>query len=422
MNAKVCTLRRSKYALNSSNIYTHGTYVTAHLFEKWVASIIDNGHDLFLEGAFMISAGYAVERVSIESRTLMADYPLSATELPSEDPAPIFEFIRGNYANELLAAAVAHFHLFEHLKGGPVSFNSLRRKMGLAERPASVLLTAMKAMKLIETDADDRLCLSQRAQEHLTGGPFDVADYLGLNGQSTGVIEMVRRLRTNSAANSDTETGAAFIYREGIESAMEKADPARALTLALAGRSRNIAPVLAYKVPMEHSKVLLDVGGGTGIYSIAMLQKNPELRAIVWDRPEVLKVAAEMGEKYGVLDRLELRPGDMFADPVPEEADTILVSNILHDWDVPQCVFLVDRLAQALKPGGRLLIHDALLNDALDGPLPVALYSAALFSLTEGRAYSHAEYVEWMSAAKLQVSAPIPTLIHCSVIIGVKGE
>ena len=351
----------------------------------------------------------------------MAEYPLAATDVPTTDPAPIFEFIRSNYATELLSAAVAHFKLFEHLKSGPLSFNNLRRKMGLAERPALVLLTAMKAMGLIAKDSDARLCLSASSQEHLTGGPFDIADYLALNGQSAGVIEMVRRLKTNQAANADSDQGAAYIYREGIESAMEKQDQARALTLALAGRSCNIAPVLAHKVQMENSKVLLDVGGGTGIYSIAMLQRNHALRAIVWDRPEVLKVAAEMGAKYGVLPRLELREGDMFADPVPEGVDTILLSNILHDWDVPECQKLVSRLAQSLPGGGRLLIHDALLNDELDGPLPVALYSAALFSLTEGRAYSGAEYVGWMEESKLQTEAPIPTLIHCSVIVGTKG-
>ena len=55
----------------------------------------------------------------------------------------------------------------------------------------------------------------------------------------------------------------------------------------------------------------------------------------------------------------------------------------------------------ALPSGGRLLIHDVYLNDALDGPLPIALHSAALFTLTEGRAYSQAEYRAWLVAAGL---------------------
>jgi hypothetical protein len=140
------------------------------------------------------------------------------------------------------------------------------------------------------------------------------------------------------------------------------------------------------------------------------------LRAIVWDRAEVLKVAREMGQLYGVSDRLECWPGDMFDDPVPEGADCILLSNVLHDWDVPHCRHLVNRCGEALPAGGRLLIHDVFLNDALDGPLPVALYSAALFSITEGRAYSAAEYRGWLVEAGLEPQPIIPTLIHCGIL------
>lgn len=201
---------------------------------------------------------------------------------------------------------------------------------------------------------------------------------------------------------------------------MDREATARHLTLALAGRAKNVAPVLAARVPLDDSQLLLDVGGGTGIYSIACLQKNPGLHAIVWDRPEVLKVAAEMANAYGVADRLECRPGDMFRDALPAGADVILLSNVLHDWDVPDCRSLVKRCAGTLSTGGRLLIHDVFLNDALDGPLPIALYSAALFTLTEGRAYSAAEYRTWMTEAGLSPGAVTPTLIHCGVLIGTR--
>ena len=231
---------------------------------------------------------------------------------------------------------------------------------------------------------------------------------------------MVERLRTNKPADSSGDGGAAFIFRQGIKSAMDQTDLARHFTLALSGRAKNVAPVLAARLPMDGVIRLLDVGGGTGIYSIALLQKYRQLQAIVLDHGEVLKVAAEMAESYGVADRLELREGDMFADPLPENCEAILLSNILHDWDVPQCKQLVSRCAYALPSGGRLLIHDVFLNDELDGPLPIALYSAALFTLTEGRAYSQAEYREWLDAADLVPAEMIPTLIHCGVIAGTK--
>ena len=132
----------------------------------------------------------------------------------------------------------------------------------------------------------------------------------------------------------------------------------------------------------------------------------------------MLKVAAEFAADYGVSDRLELRPGDMFDDPVPEGADVFLLSNILHDWDVPECRRLVSRLADALPRGGHLLIHDVFLNDTLDGPLHVALYSAALFCVTEGRAYSAGEFRRWLTEAGLSPSEIMPTLVHCGVLSG----
>ena len=81
---------------------------------------------------------------------------------------------------------------------------------------------------------------------------------------------------------------------------------------------------------------------------------------------------------------------------------------------------LIARATASLRDGGRLLIHDAFLNDALDGPLPIALYSAALFSLTEGRAYSAAEYRTMLAAAGLEPGEIVPTLVHCGVLPGTK--
>jgi hypothetical protein len=158
------------------------------------------------------------------------------------------------------------------------------------------------------------------------------------------------------------------------------------------------------------------------LYSIAWLQRHPRLRAIVWDRPEVLKVAQELALVEGVADRLECRPGDMFVDAPPAGCDVVLFSNILHDWDVPECRALLGRCAALLPPGGRLLIHDVFLNDTLDGPLPLALYSVALFCLTEGRLYSAAEYRNWLIEVGLTPHVPLPTLIHCSVLSATCGS
>lgn len=348
--------------------------------------------------------------------------PLSALTLPQTDPTLIFEHFRNCYATELLTAAVVEFNIFGRLDAGPKSFDELRGELGLAERAAHVLCTALRAMHLLAVDAQGRLTLTPEAREHLVPNAyFEVGGYVGLVAEAPNVRAMIDRLRTNRPAdNRADDQGAAFIFREGLESAMEQDASARRLTMALAGRAKNVAPYLAARTPLPEAGVLIDVGGGTGIYSIACLQAHPALRAIVWDRPAVLHVAREMAEAYGVADRLECRAGDMFADPFPT-GDVILLSNILHDWDVPQCQQLLQRCYAALPPGGQVLIHDVFLNDALDGPLPIALYSSALFTLTEGRAYSALEYRTWLKHAGFQPSASIiPTLVHCGVLAGTK--
>lgn len=346
-----------------------------------------------------------------------------AFHAPATDPTPIFEAYRGSYGTELLVAAVAHLGLCDVLARGPLSAAQLRHELGLAERPTTVLTTALRAMGILATDAQGRLLLTPMSAEHLVpAGAFYMGDYVAMMAQSPGVLEMVRRLKTNRPAGTDAgDGGAAFIFRDGLESAMVQQDSARNLTLALAGRAKNVAPVLAKKVDLRNAKKVLDVAGGTGIYLFAMLRQYPHLRGAVFDGPEVLKVAAEFAEAAGVRDRAELVAGDMFADALPADCDLILLSNVLHDWDFPECQKLLARCAAALPAGGRLLIHDVFLNDELDGPLAVALYSASLFTFCEGRAYSAGEYRDMLHQAGLEPQgAPVPTLIHCGVMEAVK--
>jgi hypothetical protein len=359
--------------------------------------------------------------VSLSNPSGNADVPFGSSVLPITDPSPIFQAYRGVYATTLLTAAVHDFSLFHKLASAPRTETEISQELALSPRATNVLLVALRAMKLLETDTQGRVTLTHLAREHFTGGEFDITDYISQAADTPAVREMVQRLKTNKpAGHQPEEQGVGWIYREGMRSAMDQESAARKLTLALAGRARNVAPALAERVPMSDARTLLDVGGGTGIYSIACLKKNPQLRAIVWDRPQVLKVAHEMAQSAGVIGRLDLREGDMFADPVPPHCDVMLVSNILHDWDVPECRTLIRRLADAMPKNARLLIHDAFLNDTLAGPLNVALYSANLFCVTEGRCYSAAECRAWLQEAGLKPQPVVPTLADCSVLAGIK--
>ncbi len=337
---------------------------------------------------------------------------------PKIDPAPIFELFRGNYATELLTAAVVHFNLFEEISTDQVGSETLRTKLGFEKRAWNVLITGLKASGLL-LENKGKLSLSEIAKSTLLkDSRHSIAAYIGLSAQAPGVLEMVNRLRVSTPIHADKpDVGAAFIFREGLDSAMDKTESAMNLTLSLAGRAMNVAPVLAEKLPLSGNKTILDVGAGSGLYSIALLEKNEGCKAILWDGAEVLKVADQFVRQAGLISRVKNISGDMFADPVPMGVDVVLLSNILHDWDEPECIRLINKLVQALPKDGLLLVHDVFLNDELDGPLEIALYSAALFSLTEGRAYSKKEYQAWLNEAGMTLVKVIPTLAHCGVMV-----
>jgi SAM-dependent methyltransferase len=79
--------------------------------------------------------------------------------------------------------------------------------------------------------------------------------------------------------------------------------------------------------------------------------------------------------------------------------DVHLISNVLHDWDVPVVRKLLASSFRSLEPGGMVVIHDAHLNPDKSGPLHVAEYSAMLMHSTEGRCYSVSEMKEYLQEA-----------------------
>jgi hypothetical protein len=198
--------------------------------------------------------------------------------------------VRWNYGTELLAAAVAHFGLFELLAQQPLTFEQVGAELGLAPRPTHVLIVALRAMGLLQGTGRGRSGLTPLARDHLVPGTeFFAGDYVALVAETPGVKNIVARLRNNTPVESHPDDpGAAFIFRDGIASAMDHEAPARRLTMALAGRARIVGPALAQHYPLPDARRLLDVGGGSGLYAVALLRANPSLRAVVWDRTEVL--------------------------------------------------------------------------------------------------------------------------------------
>jgi 3-hydroxy-5-methyl-1-naphthoate 3-O-methyltransferase len=186
-------------------------------------------------------------------------------------------------------------------------------------------------------------------------------------------------------------------------------------------RGAYLGAALARRLDCRGRQHLLDIAGGSGIYACALAAAHPQLRATVFERPPVDAVARRLIVDRGFADRVGVVAGDMLSAPWPADCDMHLLSNVLHDWDVATVRQLLARSFAALAPRGTLVIHDAHLNAAKSGPLPVAEYSVLLMYFTRGKCYSVAEMTRMLTEAGFVVGSMFDTVADRSVITATKG-
>ncbi|GEO05771.1 O-methyltransferase [Adhaeribacter aerolatus] len=347
---------------------------------------------------------------------------------PPLDLAPITRHLRAMAGSRILITAVHHIPVFQVLQNGPKSLADLAQHLGLKERPAMVFFPALCALEMLAFNPEGNLTLTPLGRYLTQTQQPNLVGYTGLEKNDPGVLALTELLMNDGP--KDTTNGVTYVKDDDAPSPMDDPEAARFLTLALAGRAEYLARVVAEKLPQRNGH-LLDVAAGTGFYTYEWLLSNPKATATVFDRPEVLKVAKELLDifrKSGrngaaeVRQRVSFMPGDMLTDELPA-ADLILAASLFHDWPTKTCIYLTQKFARALKPGGELWVHDAFLHDSLDGPLAATDYSVMLFTGTKGRIYSRQEHREWFSQAGLISTAEnFPTLMDYNLISARKPE
>jgi SAM-dependent methyltransferase len=151
---------------------------------------------------------------------------------------------------------------------------------------------------------------------------------------------------------------------------------------AMHGNAANgSAQWLASQIDLTGRKLLLDVGGGPGTYSIALCQRFPKLKAIIWDLPQTLAIARQVVERFHMSDRISFKEGDWNSEEFGTGYDCVFMSNVMHGQG-SQAETRVQQAMRALVPGGLLMIQDFLLNNDKCGPLPAALFNLMLGAYT----------------------------------------
>jgi hypothetical protein len=152
-------------------------------------------------------------------------------------------------------------------------------------------------------------------------------------------------------------------------------------------------------------RTLLDIGGGSGAYSIVFAEAIPGLRATVFDLPHVVPLAERYVSAAGMPDRLRTHAGDLrsYNFGAIGQFDMVLVSNICHMLDERENRDLLRRCCPATAPGGCIVIRDFVIDEDRTSPAQAALFALNMLVGTRGgSSYTESEYGAWLLDAGYQ--------------------
>lgn len=322
------------------------------------------------------------------------------------------------YAAELISVLLLHFDFFSWLaKHGPATNAEIAAKFEIAERPLDVALTLCRANQFISSRGD-RSEITRYGQEHLVkGSPWYLGPYYQPIADTPIVQSYLKVLKSGKPGHWQAKD-----ETDDWHASMMDEDFARDFTALMNCRGISFGQVLATALTpwIRDRKSVLDVGGGSGIYSSTLIARHPQLTATVLEQPPVDNIARTEITKHGLEDKIHIHSGNMFKDPWPGQADILLLSNVLHDWDLPEVELLIKKSADYLKKDGLLVIHEAFLSNDKSGPLPVAEYSALLMNITQGKCYTPDEYGSLLESNDFSVGAYHDTIADRGFMTAIK--
>ncbi|UCF33565.1 MAG: methyltransferase domain-containing protein [Phycisphaerales bacterium] len=276
------------------------------------------------------------------------------------------------YQTACVLAAAADLDLFRTLGSEARTAGYLASKLGTHLRGTTVLLDALVALELLDKE------------DGAYAVPPNLSPLLGAHDRGS-VLAMIQHqancLRRWAQLTVVVRSGKPAVRRASIRG--EEADN-EAFINAMDNVSAPVAAEVIREIgPFEFTH-LLDVGGASGTWTIALLKANPEATATLFDLPEVIPLAERRLREAGLSRRVRLVAGDFDVDPLPEGADLAWVSAIIHQNSREQNRQLFARVFEALAAGGRVVIRDVLMDESRTSPPYGAMFAINMLVATEG--------------------------------------
>jgi (2Fe-2S) ferredoxin/SAM-dependent methyltransferase len=304
-------------------------------------------------------------------------------------PDDFMELIRGYQASRIFLTAI-ELDIFTAVAkcGGSTSGVAVAKEIGTDPRSTEVLLNALVALGVL-TKKDGYFANALLASRYLAEGAKDDARHALRHNLSLWT--------TWSTLTERVKTGYVTAWRDMSSRNEDWTVP---FIAAMHKNAAMRAPIIVRAVGAEGVSKVLDVGGGSGAYSIAFAQANPKLIAEIFDLATVVPIAAKHINDAGLSDRVTVRVGDLRRDALGSGYDLILLSAICHMLGPDENLDLLRRARAALTPGGRIAIQDHIMSEDGTAPRAGALFAInMLVGTRDGSTFSRTQYQDWLISA-----------------------
>ena len=293
------------------------------------------------------------------------------------------------YTESATLFAALDLEIFSHISQGADTFEKLADATKMLPLNVERLVSACLAMGLLDWD-DGKLQNAPDAERFLVKGKNSYAEPW-MNFTRPDVPEWFRL--TEHLRRTDAPTTLGMYADLTVEDA--RAYHASTYSIGMGAGKR-----FSRLVDLSGRKRLLDLGGGSGAYSIQAVRAYPDLTAVVFDLPPVVEVTKDYLAACGVADRVSVRAGDFTSDGLPAGADVIVMASNLPIYDERVIQLVIGRAFDALEPGGEMhLIGEMIFNDRA-GPLDAAMWGLAeALNHSGGKAHTIAQCIGYFESA-----------------------
>jgi SAM-dependent methyltransferase len=159
---------------------------------------------------------------------------------------------------------------------------------------------------------------------------------------------------------------------------------------------------IASVLDLGTARRILDVGGGSGAFAFGMIRRNPAITATIFDLPNITPITSRYVQSSGLAGKVQVVNGDYLVDDLGNGFDLVFMSAIIHINSPDENRLLIRKGAEALNPGGQLVIVDHIMNEDRTEPAVGAFFALNMLVGTQrGDTYTEKEISCWMQDAGL---------------------